>query len=278
VDSGLYVVATPLGNLGDITARALEVLGQVALIAAEDTRHTRRLCQHFGIETPLTAYHDHSGEEVVQRLVERILAGDAVALVTDAGTPLVSDPGYRLVRAVQDAGAPVIPVPGACAAMAALSCAGLPSDRFLFLGFPSAKSAQRRGLFESLLREPGTLVFYEAPHRLMATLEDMVAVFGEAREAVLARELTKQFETIRRAPLGRLSDFVAADPDQTRGEMVVLVSGFREESAASEVDPALLRLLEAMAAEMPARRAAALLADYAGLKTNQLYRLLHRAD
>ena len=191
VVGSLYVVATPIGNLDDISARALKVLRDVSLIAAEDTRHSLRLMQHFGISTPLGACHEHNERDEGSRFIQRLLAGEDVALISDAGTPLISDPGYHLVRQARAAGIPVVPVPGACALIAALSAAGLPSDRFIFEGFLPAKAVGRRTRLERLKEEPRTLIFYEAPHRILECLQDMELVFGPDRPALLARELTR---------------------------------------------------------------------------------------
>ena len=272
MESGLYIVATPIGNLGDISARALEVLRDADLVAAEDTRHSQRLLQHFGIETPMAAYHDHSDERAAGRILDKLDGGGAVALVSDAGTPLISDPGFRLVRQVQDAGFRVFPVPGACAAVAALSASGLPTDRFLFEGFLPSKASARADRIMTLASERATLVLYEAPHRLEATLQALAEGVGSEREAVLAREISKAFETIRRGSLAELLAFVRADSNQQRGEIVLLVRG--SDSGADEPDPRLLRLLEAMAGEMPGKRAAALLAEFSGARKNALYQYL----
>ena len=272
MESGLYIVATPIGNLGDISARALEVLRDADLVAAEDTRHSQRLLQHFGIETPMAAYHDHSDERAAGRILDKLAGGGAVALVSDAGTPLISDPGFRLVRQVQDAGFRVFPVPGACAAVAALSASGLPTDRFLFEGFLPSKASARADRIMTLASERATLVLYEAPHRLEATLQALAEGVGSEREAVLAREISKAFETIRRGSLAELLAFVRADSNQQRGEIVLLVRG--RDSGADEPDPRLLRLLEAMAGEMPGKRAAALLAEFSGARKNALYQYL----
>ncbi|KGE03248.1 16S rRNA (cytidine(1402)-2'-O)-methyltransferase [Pseudohaliea rubra] len=269
MESGLYIVATPIGNLGDLSPRALAVLDGADLVAAEDTRHTRRLFTHHGIDSRLTAYHEHSDAAAADRLCDRIAAGEAVALVSDAGTPLVSDPGYRLVRLAQDRGLPVVPVPGPCAAITALSAAGLPSDRFRFEGFLPAKAGPRAARLAALESETATLVFYEAPHRVLATLEALLEAFGAEREAVLARELSKAFETVRRAPLGTLRDFVAGDADQRRGEIVLLVAGCAEVEA--EIDTALGELARELARELPAKRVAQLLSAYSGVRKNRLY-------
>jgi 16S rRNA (cytidine1402-2'-O)-methyltransferase len=269
VDPTLYVVATPIGNLGDISGRALEVLKQVNLIAAEDTRHSQRLLQHFAVTTPLCAYHDHSDTRAVERVLACLLAGESVALISDAGTPLISDPGYRLVRRVQEEGFRVCPVPGACAATAALSASGLPTDRFLFEGFLPARRAARSQRLTALQAETATLIFYEAPHRVLECVEDMLAVFGAEREAVIARELSKTFETIRRDTLVGLQAFIAGNSNQQRGEIVLMVAGAR--GRAQQLDAETARLLERLAQELPAKRAAAVVADITGLRKKQLY-------
>ncbi|MDH4584617.1 16S rRNA (cytidine(1402)-2'-O)-methyltransferase [Pseudomonas sp. BN415] len=267
----LYVVATPIGNLDDITARALRVLREVALIAAEDTRHSARLLQHFGIETPLAACHEHNERDQGGRFLARLQAGDDVALISDAGTPLISDPGFHLVRQARAAGIAVVPVPGACALIAALSTAGLPSDRFIFEGFLPAKANARRGRLDELKEEPRTLIFYEAPHRLLESLEDMRGVFGGDRPAVLARELTKTFETLKGAPLDELCGWVAADSNQQRGECVVLVKGWQAPEGEGALSTEALRILDLLLAEMPVKRAAALAAEITGVRKNLLY-------
>ncbi len=272
MDSGLYVVATPIGNLGDLSARAVQVLQGVDLIAAEDTRHSQRLLQHYAIATPVMAYHDHSDERAVGKIAECIGGGGSVALVSDAGTPLISDPGYRLVRAMQDAGFAVHPVPGACAAVAALSASGLATDRFLFEGFLPARAGARDRRLASLVGETATLVFYEAPHRVLESLQAMVEAFGPGREAVLAREVTKAFETIRRGSLAELAGFVADDSNQRKGEIVLLVAGARER--ATEVTPEAAALLQRLARELPAKTAAGVVADLTGLRKKQLYEFL----
>ena len=221
----LYVVATPIGNLGDIGARALQTLREVAAICAEDTRRSGQLLAHFGIATPLLALHEHNEQAIAERLVARLLAGDSLALVSDAGTPLVSDPGFRLVRAAREAGIRVSPVPGASALVAALSVAGLPSDRFAFEGFLPAKPKARREHLQRLAGEPRTLIFYESSHRIEETLADAVAAFGGGRRAVLARELTKLFETVLDGDLAALAERVRTDADQRKGEFVLLIEG-----------------------------------------------------
>lgn len=269
----LYVVATPIGNLDDISARALRILREVALIAAEDTRHSARLLQHFGIPTPLAACHEHNERDQGGRFLARLQAGEDVALISDAGTPLISDPGYHLVRQVRAAGIPVVPVPGACALIAALSAAGLPSDRFIFEGFLPAKAAGRRARLEQVREEPRTLIFYEAPHRILESLEDMRDVFGGERPALLARELTKTFETLQGLPLAELCQWVAADSNQQRGECVVLVAGWQAPEGEEAVSAEALRVLDLLMAEMPLKRAAALAAEITGVRKNLLYQV-----
>jgi len=269
----LYVVATPIGNLQDLTPRALEVLKAVSLIAAEDTRHSARLLQHFGVTTPTTACHDHNERDKSARLVERLLAGEDMALISDAGTPLISDPGFHLVRQAREAGVRVCPVPGACALIAGLSAAGLPSDRFAFEGFLPAKAHGRRQRIQALAAEQRTWMIYEAPHRLLECLEDLCDLLGAERQVVLARELTKTFETIKGAPLGELVDWVRADADQQRGECVLIVEGAPQPSETDAVDPAAERVLDILLEELPVKQAAALAARVTGLKKNRLYQL-----
>lgn len=229
----LYIVATPIGNLGDVTERARRTLASVTAIAAEDTRHTGQLLAHFGLHVPLLSVHEHNEESRATEIVARLERGDDVALVSDAGTPLVSDPGFRVVTAAIAAGMRVVPIPGACALIAALSVAGLPTDRFVFEGFLPHKSAARRARLAALSSEPRTLVFYESPHRLKQMLEDSMTAFGPARPAVIARELTKLHETIYRGSLADLRGVAQSDPDVSRGELVVVVGG-----AATAVDSA----------------------------------------
>lgn len=267
----LYVVATPIGNLEDISARALRVLREVALVAAEDTRHSSRLLAHFGIQTPLAACHEHNERDEGSRFIGRLQAGDNVALISDAGTPLISDPGYHLVRQARAVGIAVVPVPGACALIAALSAAGLPSDRFIFEGFLPAKTAARRARLEALKEEQRTLIFYEAPHRILESLCDFELVFGGARVAVLGRELTKTFETLKGLPLAELKAWVEADSNQQRGECVLLLEGWQPPQGESAVSAEALRVLDLLLAEMPLKRAAAIAADITGVRKNLLY-------
>ena len=269
----LYVVATPIGNLEDISARALRVLREVTLIAAEDTRHSSRLLQHFGIATPLAACHEHNEREEGSRFLVRLQAGDDVALISDAGTPLISDPGYHLVRQARAAGIRVVPVPGACALIAALSAAGLPSDRFIFEGFLPAKAAARRARLELLKEESRTLIFYEAPHRILECLADLATVFGAERPALLGRELTKTFETLQGLPLEQLHAWVEADGNQQRGECVLVVAGWQAPQGEEAVNAEALRVLDLLLGELPVKRAAALAAEITGVRKNLLYQL-----
>ena len=272
MESGLYVVATPIGNLGDMVPRAVEVLQSVDLIAAEDTRHSAPLLKHFDIQTSMLAYHDHSDEAARRRIAGCIDSGGAVALISDAGTPLISDPGYRLLRYAHEQGWRVVPVPGASAVVAALSVAGLATDRFRFEGFLPAKQAARRTRLQELSREPVTLVFYEAPHRLLESLADMRDSFGDGRLAVLARELTKTFETVLRAPLGELAAAVATDSNQCRGEIVLLVEAAAP--VAAKLDAQAEQLLLMLDDEMPPKKAAAIVAELFGLRKKTLYEYL----
>lgn len=265
----LYVVATPIGNLGDLSPRAQEVLRSVAAVCAEDTRHTRPLLAHFGIDKPLVALHDHNEDGIAGRIVARLLGGESLALVSDAGTPLVSDPGFRLVRAARAAGVKVSPVPGACAAIAALSVAGLPSDRFLFEGFLPAKAGARRERLQRLASETATLVFYESSHRIAESLADMAVVFGGERPAVIARELTKLFETVLDGSLQDLLARVQADDNQRKGEFVVMVQGVGDDEAARLAEGR--RLYARLNEHLPPSAAAKLAAELSGAPRKALY-------
>jgi 16S rRNA (cytidine1402-2'-O)-methyltransferase len=265
----LWVVATPIGHRDDLSARAIETLRAAAVIAAEDTRHSRPLLVHHNIDTPLIALHEHNERDAVEAIVRRLQGGDAVALISDAGTPLVSDPGFRLVRAARAAGIRCIPVPGACAAIAALSVAGLPSDRFVFEGFLPPKAAARRSRLQERAGDTRTLIFYESSHRVAESLADMRDVFGAGREAVLARELTKVFETVIGEPLAELAARVAGDPDQQRGECVILVAGRGEEADAKLAEGQ--RVFAILRDELPPAKAAKLAAAISGAPRKALY-------
>lgn len=269
--AALYIVATPIGNLGDISQRALDVLRNADLIAAEDTRHSSRLTQHFGIATRLVSYHDFSSSAREDAILADLQAGRTVALISDAGTPLISDPGYSLVLRARQLSIPVIPIPGACALTAALCAAGLPTDRFVFEGFPAHKQGARRQLFQSVMEEQRTLIFYESPHRIADSLADMCDVFGPDRQAVVCRELTKTWETIHGDSLQALCSWIMADDNNRRGEFVVLVHG-AEARADEEISAEAERQLRVLLEELPVRQAASLAAKLTGLKKNALYK------
>ena len=272
VESGaLYVVATPIGNLEDLSARAIRVLQEVACIAAEDTRHTGQLLRHCGIQTPLLSLHEHNERARLGQVIGLLREGKAIALVADAGTPLISDPGFPLVRELRRQGLKVIPVPGPSSLLAALSVSGLPTDRFGFEGFLPAKSAARRERLQALAGEERTLVFLEASHRVAETLADLAAVFGGDRPAVVARELTKRFEEVQSDTLDGLAVWLAADPVRSKGEFVLLTQGA---APAGEADtPEIRRLLTVLLAELPTSRAVAVAAKYTGLRKKPLYEL-----
>ena len=269
-DNALYIVATPIGNLGDITPRAIEVLRQVDVIAAEDTRHSKRLMSHFGIDTPMIPCHDHNERKQTERIVQKLQQGESVALVSDAGTPLISDPGFFLVRSVREAGFKIIPVPGASAIIAALSVSGLATDRFFFEGFLPAKSSGRRKKLEELGAMPFTWGVYESTHRIMDSLEDFQQVLGGNRYMVLAREMTKTFETVIAGSVTEVLEVLKNDSDQRRGEFVLLVEGNKEEEDLS-IDENTVRWLVRLLEELPPRKAAAVIADVTGLKKKDIY-------
>lgn len=271
VKGALYLVATPIGNLNDMTFRAVTILRGVDVIAAEDTRHSKLLLNHYGIQTPCIAYHEHSERQVTPKLMERLQAGQAVALISDAGTPLVSDPGYHLVAAAHAHGIRIIPIPGPSAVIAALSASGLPTDRFVFEGYLPAKAAARRRRLADLAGETRTVVFFEAPHRILASVRDMVQAFGAERPATYARELTKTYETIRRGTLGGLLVCLETDGDQQRGEFVVMVQGLPEVQR-GEADGAGERLLAVLLRHVPLKTAVAIAAELGDEKKNLLYR------
>ncbi|MFK0572880.1 16S rRNA (cytidine(1402)-2'-O)-methyltransferase [Endozoicomonas sp.] len=271
-DSLLYIVSTPIGNLGDLTPRAIEVLRQVDVIAAEDTRHSKRLMNHFGIDTPLIPCHDHNERHQAEMIVQRMGSGQSVALISDAGTPLISDPGFHLVRTVRAAGFRVVPVPGACAFIAALSVSGLPTDRFYFEGFLPAKGTARRKRIDSLATFPNTWGVYESPHRIMDLMDDLVTVLGGEKYITLAREITKTFETVLAGTVAEVQAILKADSNQQRGEFVVLVEGYKEPEN-SEISPEVEKMLQRLMEELPIKKAASVVADLTGLRKKELYDL-----
>ena len=267
----LYIVATPIGNLQDITHRALDTFAQVDLIAAEDTRHSGLLLSHYGIKKPFFALHDHNEQEKAHILVEKLKQGSHIALISDAGTPLISDPGFHLVRQCREAGIRVVPLPGACAAITALCASGIASDRFCFEGFLPAKSKARKDKLENIAEEDRTLIFYESTHRILDTLEDMQSVLGDDRYIVLAREITKTWETITGNTIKNLREWLLEDPNRTKGEMVLIVEGKPKSDNNDEISPQAVKALELIAEELPLKKAAAIVAELYGYKKNALY-------
>ncbi len=267
----LYVVATPIGNLDDISTRARTVLGSVDLVAGEDTRRVRQLLTRFGISCRLMSLHEHNESGRVQPIIDRLKAGDDVALVSDAGTPLVSDPGYRLVAAARAQGLPVSPIPGSCALIAALSVAGLPTDRFRFEGFLPARSAARRTVLGGLKDCPETLVFYEAVHRIHEALDDMSSTFGPDRPVTVARELTKLYETFYHGSLEAVRAQLAADPGAGKGEYTLVVGGNQHETSMDQQD--LERIVSILCQQLPAAQAATLAGKITGATRKQAYKI-----
>ncbi|WP_303761917.1 16S rRNA (cytidine(1402)-2'-O)-methyltransferase [Alcanivorax jadensis] len=267
----LYIVSTPIGNLDDISRRAIALLGEVDWVAAEDTRHSQRMLEQLGIRCRLISCHDHNESARSEELVARLQSGEQGALISDAGTPLVSDPGYRLVRACHQAGVPVVPIPGASALLAALAAAGQPSDRFLFEGFVPAKGAPRQQAIERLAKLSVTSIIYEAPHRVLSFLEALKPLVEKDREISLCRELTKQFETIRLGTVADICDWVASDRNQQRGELVLVLSPAAQSADWSDQDQALAKSL---LAELPVSRVAKIMAAHTGLKRQAVYALL----
>lgn len=266
----LYIVATPIGNLQDITQRALSTLESVDLIAAEDTRHSGILLSHYGIKKPFFALHDHNEQQRSAVLVEKLQQGQHIALISDAGTPLISDPGFHLVRECRQAGVKIVPIPGACAAITALCSSGIASDRFCFEGFLPAKSKGRCDKLSELVNESRTLIFYESTHRILDSLADMQQIFGADRYVVMARELTKTWETIYGAPLSELLEWLAQDSNRIKGEIVLVVEG-KPQTANEEISLQAVRLLQNLANELPLKKAAAIVAETFGYKKNALY-------
>lgn len=269
VTSALYLVATPIGNLGDITRRAIDVLSQVDIIAAEDTRHSQRLLSHLGIRTRLQACHEHNEDRISARLLDDIEAGKSIALISDAGTPLISDPGYRLVSQAHERGIRVVPIPGACAAISAISVSGLATDAFCFEGFPPAKHGARLNYLEQLVDNPNTMIFYISCHRVLDTLADMQTVFGADRYVCYTREITKTFETVKRGYLAEIVDWVSADPDQRKGEIVLVVEGAGVDGAEpKDIDHQLTVLMS----ELPVKQAVNLVVRMTGAHKNDVYK------
>ncbi|MDC0172591.1 16S rRNA (cytidine(1402)-2'-O)-methyltransferase [Gammaproteobacteria bacterium] len=267
----LYVVATPIGNLSDMVPRAVHTLQSVSVIACEDTRHSKKLLEHFSIDTPCTAYHDHTDQRSAHKILSRLADGDDVALISDAGTPLISDPGYRLVAQARNQGIPVIPIPGACAAISALSVSGLPTDKFRFVGFLPAKSTQRQKVLETLKSVPDTLVFYEAPHRICAALNDALEVFGSERIAFMAREISKTFETYLYGTIEELLAQVSADSNQQRGEIVLVLAG--NTASNQNLSANAEKIVKILMYDLPITKAASLAAKITGDDKKQLYQL-----
>jgi 16S rRNA (cytidine1402-2'-O)-methyltransferase len=265
----LYIVATPIGNLQDITLRAIEILKTVDLIAAEDTRHSASLLQQFAIAKPLLSLHEHNETERIAQLLHQLQKGQSIALISDAGTPLISDPGYLLVRQARMQGIKVEPIPGACAAIAALSASGLPADRFTFEGFLPVKSQARLQRLTPLKSESRTMIFYEAPHRILSLLQDLHKIFGDEREVVLARELTKMFETIRLGKLKEMIEWVESDANQQRGEIVLLVSGSHEKNVEESLSVEVI--LKELLVELPLKKAVEIAVRLTGEKKNAVY-------
>jgi len=268
----LYIIATPIGNLGDITLRAIETLNQVDCIAAEDTRHSKKLLAHFNIKKPMLSLHDYNENERSKILLQRLKKGENIALISDAGTPLISDPGLQLVKMVREAEIKVVPIPGACAAITALSASGLPTDKFIFEGFLSTKSTARKQRLAKLITEPRTIIFYEAPHRVIKLIGELADIFGGDRLAVIARELTKKFETIYSAKLDEIKTWLLSDINQQKGEFVILLHGIEKKLGAEQaVDP--LQILKTLLTELPVKQAASLTAKITGENKNKLYKI-----
>lgn len=265
----LFIVATPIGNLGDITVRAIATLKNVDLIAAEDTRHSKKLLMHLGIQKPLVALHDFNEREKSKALLKHLEQGQSIALISDAGTPLISDPGYHLVALVRAAGVAVVPIPGPCALIAALSVSGLPTDKFIFEGFLAAKKTARQKRLAELQDETRTLIFYESTHRLMSTLKDMEQIFGSEREIVLAKELTKSYETVLQATIASLLEWLSADTKRQQGEFVLLVRG--AVAAKNVIDADVIRVLNLLVSELTQKQAVTLAAKITGVSKNVLY-------
>lgn len=271
MEAGLYIVATPIGNLGDMSERAIEVLKEVDLIAAEDTRHSHTLMERFGIKTKITAYHEHNEEKVTQQLIQQIQKGESIALISDAGTPLINDPGYKLVVAAHDSKIKVIPIPGPSAIITALSAAGLPTNKFIYDGYLPAKSKARETRLKELKNESRTIVLYEAPHRIVETLKIMQEIFGDERRITIARELTKQFEQILRDKLSAINEKIEYEEIKVKGEFVIVVEGAKEMTASDED---VLRINQILAEKLSPKEAAGLTAKITDRKKNEVYQLV----
>ncbi len=267
----LYIVSTPIGNLGDITERALRILAEVDLIACEDTRHTNKLLTHFSIKNKTLSLHDHNERQRQDQIANLLQEGKNIALVSDAGTPLISDPGFHIVKYLRELNLSVVPVPGACALIAALSASGLPTNRFTFEGFLPSKSGARKATLTALANEERTMVFYDAPRRAIDTVDDIVEVLGEERQIVIARELTKTFETIHNDTAGNIQKWLREDPNQLKGEMVLMIEGVKVDT--SEITPQITETLRMLVKELPPKKACAITADIYKVKKNMLYDL-----
>jgi 16S rRNA (cytidine1402-2'-O)-methyltransferase len=270
ISAGLYVVATPIGNLDDMSVRAVRILSEVDLILAEDSRHSSKLLQHFGIHTPVQSFHEHNEQKLVTKIIERLKSSQSIALISDAGTPLINDPGYQLVVTAHEQGIRIIPVPGPSALISALSASGLPSDRFVYEGFLPNKKAARQKRLAELAEEQRTLIFYEVPHRICASLQDMVEVFGPGRIATVAKEITKHFETIRKDSLAGSLQWLEEDPARQKGEFVLIVHGANQ-SGSDETETA--RVLKILLRSMSVKEAASTAAEILNDNKNRLYQL-----
>lgn len=270
LSGSLYIVATPIGNLGDISERAIEVLKQSDLIAAEDTRHSKTLLERFGIKTKVKAYHEHNEEKFTSQLIQQIVDGESIALISDAGTPLINDPGYKLVAAAHDNGIKVIPIPGPSAVITALSASGLPTSKFIFEGYLPAKSEARKKVLQQLISESRTLIFYEAPHRIRDSVQDMRDIFGTERRATIARELTKQYEQIVRDSLSEVYEKIISEEIKIKGEFVIIIEGAQEISVS---DAEVLRINQILSEKLPPKDAAGLTSKITGKKKNEVYQM-----
>jgi 16S rRNA (cytidine1402-2'-O)-methyltransferase len=268
----LYLVATPIGDMTDIAPRALDILSTVDIVAVEDKRRSSRLFSHFGIKTPMISYHDHSEEKQVKKIIDELLCGKSVALISDAGTPLISDPGYKLVNAAKDKSIKVSPVPGPCALIAAISASGLPSDRFIFEGFLPSKSIPRVTKIQNISADSRTIIFYEAPHRILETLIDMIKVIGPSRKIVLARELTKTYETFISGTLKGVLEIIEKDLNQQKGEIVIVLAGADSSEKKIETQDSK-RILSVLLQELPLKQAVSLGSKITGIQKNIFYKL-----